>query len=245
MQERPSSPQIEVKYLYPSLSLTLILSWDELSSGEHRTSHSPVLPGAPPQTNTIRVSKTLRNSQEWGTKAHNGSPNPLLLTSYKQLWGRLQEGLSAHKQWDGVTSPCPGCWEPQCPLGWACLPCRGVACCFLRPWSHGGKWEWRSSTEWGEEMPWSPSPTRALGVYPQLKFSVVPHCSQLIRATPTPTLWAQCKSITPKTTRFSSIYWWGPLSFVTSAISLELCYKLIIYSELRFFFSNLVHFYAS
>lgn len=109
MQERPSSPQIEVKYLYPSLSLTLILSWDELSSGEHRTSHSPVLPGAPPQTNTIRVSKTLRNSQEWGTKAHNGSPNPLLLTSYKQLWGRLQEGLSAHKQWDGITSPCPVC----------------------------------------------------------------------------------------------------------------------------------------
>lgn len=45
---------------------------------------------------------------------------------------------------------------------------------------------------------------------------------------------------------FSPLCWWGPLSFVTSAISLEVRYKLLIYSEFwNIIFGNYVNFSAS
>lgn len=59
------------------MGLTLTLTWDRLSSGEHGTSWSPVLPGTPPQTNAAKASNIFRNAQEWGTEAQAGNDGPL------------------------------------------------------------------------------------------------------------------------------------------------------------------------
>lgn len=135
---------------------------------------------------------------------------------FAPLWGRLQEGFSFPKQCDGITLPWPVSVvaEAEWPLGWtsACLPHRGVACCCPKPWSQGGRWEWRSFTDRGRRNAMSSFPKWALGDF-QLKFSVVPLCSQLIRSTPTLTLWTQSRSITPKTT----------LSLLLLMRSLEFC----------------------
>lgn len=93
--------------------------------------------------------------------------------------------------------------ESWWPLGWtsACLPFKGFACCFLKPWSHGGRWELRSFTDRGTGNATSSFSLKGSGRLPIEALC----CTSLLTAHqkyPILTLWAQCRSITLKATFF-------------------------------------------
>lgn len=175
------------------------------------------------------------------TSAHNGSPNPLLLHLLQAALGRLRKGSLPPNR--GMEQPHPALCAESLSAPWAGLVCHaGVLHAASSALVPRRKMGMKVFHRMGGRMPRAPSPTRAVGGCPQLKLPVVPHYSQLIRTTPILPCEPSANQLLPKQHFFLLLL----MSFVTSAIFFELCYKLIIYSELRFFsFPNSVHFCAS